>query len=105
VVGHGSLESLVEPHFGLTGKALFLSLRSAPARNPLELYERVDRLAAREVERWGRCQHSPVALNPVPLLGIPGWHPDQNAAFYDNARYFRSVRRRPALFQPVTARE
>ena len=30
------------------------------------------------------------SLVPLPLLGVPGWWPDNgNVAFYENARYFR----------------
>ncbi|XLM22397.1 DUF3025 domain-containing protein [Chromobacterium piscinae] len=37
---------------------------------------------------------SPRALCPLPLLGIPGWWPDnEDPAFYDNAAYFCPTRR------------
>ena len=36
----------------------------------------------------------PRELSPLPVLGIPGWWPDnERADFYDNTDYFRSGRR------------
>jgi len=37
---------------------------------------------------------SPSDLHPVPLLGVPGWHPDTaDESFYDDRDYFRPGRR------------
>jgi len=93
VVGHGSLESLLRPHFALVGKALLLPLNSPPPQDPVALFDSVDELAAEVVSDWAR---TPVLPAPVPLLGIPGWHPQQSSEFYDNARYFRQERWRAA---------
>ena len=39
---------------------------------------------------------SPRSMAPMPVLGVPGWHPDtENEAFYDLASYFRSKPRNP----------
>jgi len=33
-------------------------------------------------------------LSPLPVLGVPGWWPDnERESFYDDADYFRSGRR------------
>jgi hypothetical protein len=32
---------------------------------------------------------SPKALLPVPIFGYPGWSEGQDAAFYEDKRYFR----------------
>jgi len=53
------------------------------------LIEASDTLAAATVRSLG----TPGALTPLPLLGVPGWwSANEDAAFYDNARYFRSGR-------------
>jgi hypothetical protein len=31
-------------------------------------------------------------FHPLPVLGVPGWHPEQTAAFYADPRYFRRRR-------------
>lgn len=100
-VGHGSLESLLHPHFALVGKALLLPLSSPPPEDPAALFDVVDELAAGAVASWDRTLP---ALAPVPLLGIPGWSPQQTSEFYDNARYFRQQRWRPRRV-PASASE
>ena len=91
VIGHGTLESLLTPHLGLASKAVLLDLPQAPALyDPDALRHEVDARAAAEVARWR--SHVPV-LDPVPLLGIPGFADNGDASFYDNAQYFRFQRR------------
>ncbi|MGZ9067791.1 MAG: DUF3025 domain-containing protein [Burkholderiales bacterium] len=35
--------------------------------------------------------HSPKAMAPMPVLGVPGWHfAAQDEAFYDDPKHFRS---------------
>jgi hypothetical protein len=35
-------------------------------------------------------------MAPMPVLGVPGWHPDtQREAFYDDASHFRSKGPKP----------
>jgi len=37
---------------------------------------------------------SPQDLSPFPLLGLPGWHPDnEQENFYENKDYFRPGRK------------
>jgi hypothetical protein len=93
VVGHGSLEALLKPHKGLIGKALLLP-RSVLDPNLRRARNHLDREVARRIEAW---QSEPPHLQPIPLLGIPGFCADQNAAFYDDARIFRppGTRRQP----------
>ena len=42
----------------------------------------------------GEQYSQPHDLNPLPILGMPGWHTDNDVeAFYDNQNYFRAGRR------------
>ena len=34
-------------------------------------------------------------LSPLPLLGVPGWYKEQEAAFYADTSYFRPKRHKP----------
>ncbi|HMR75147.1 MAG TPA: DUF3025 domain-containing protein [Polyangiaceae bacterium] len=93
LVGHGLLDLLRAPHRGLVAKALLLPCDSA-----------VLKLEAAQLRRHsdaalGRQLSSPTlstaSLSPMPVLGLPGWFPDQDAAFYADADYFRTERRVP----------
>jgi len=76
VFGHAVQEQTVEPRPGITCKAIVL-----PAGD-------LDAGAARWLAE-APAGTSPKALLPVPIFGYPGWHPGQDAAFYDDKRYFR----------------
>ncbi|WP_305804732.1 DUF3025 domain-containing protein [Stenotrophomonas sp. YIM B06876] len=40
----------------------------------------------------GRLLNDPLELRPLPLAGVPGWHRQQDAAFYAQSDYFRPLR-------------
>ena len=91
VVGHGMLESLLTPHPGLAGKALLFELPRAPTAYGLdELRESLDARAAEQVLSW---RAGAPLLDPLPLLGIPGFADNSASEFYDDERYFRFQRR------------
>jgi hypothetical protein len=77
VLGHAVLEQALEPWPGITCKALFAS----PA-------EDADAQAAEWLGGLGP-DASPRHLAPLPVLGYPGWTDNQDAAFYEDERYFR----------------
>ncbi len=91
LLGHASLDELRQPRLGITAKCLVFQVEPAL----LELDDRrlrahADRLAAARLADpaiLGRGRDYP----PLPLLGWPGWHPDNvNPAFYsDHPGYFR----------------
>jgi hypothetical protein len=92
VFGHALFEKALRPYVGLTAHALLLTVPldflSAPLAATLAA---ADRLASRAIASID----TPRALSPVPVLGVPGWwHENEEAAFYDNANYFRSGRRK-----------
>jgi hypothetical protein len=91
IVGHGTLESLLTPHLGLASKAVLLDLPRAPATyDGDELRRECDHRVAELVRGWRGV--APV-LDPIPLLGIPGYAENTAPEFYDDARYFRFERR------------
>jgi len=89
VFGHALYEKLLEPFVGVTGKAVLLDVTAG-----------IDDTAATADQRvtdWieAGMLGSPADLQPLPVLGIPGWHAASlEASFYDNAAYFRPGRRR-----------
>jgi hypothetical protein len=90
VFGHALYEKALQPFLGITGRGLLLSvgaelLSAPPAEQLAELDARVaSRLPGLSATR---------ELAVVPVLGVPGWHPDNDKeAFYDNTDYFRPGR-------------
>lgn len=69
VFGHALLEHALSPDKLLVGKALvFLP---SPGMGFTHIRE-----ACAAAIAWGRLLHDPLDLRPLPLAGIPGWHPD-----------------------------
>ncbi len=91
VFGHASHEALMSPFSGLCGKAVFLPLTEAS----LATFDHadtavVDLLLAR---RLASTDFSPRDWQPLPLLGIPGATPENEAAtYYADTRQFRPAR-------------
>lgn len=82
VIGHAMLEQALLPGRRLVGKCLVLRGDDDDAC--------VARLAAAIAS--GQVLADPGELRPLPLAGIPGWHAPQDAAFYQQADYFRPLR-------------
>jgi hypothetical protein len=54
-----------------------------------------DALVAAHFANRARFQ-SPKMMAPMPVLGVPGWHPDTDReAYYDDPVHFRASRPRP----------
>ncbi len=98
VFGHGLCEQALRPYVGLTAKALLLAVSPEVlvAREEQQT-EAFDGFAA----AWcGRVDLTPNDLHPLPVLGVPGWWPDnERESFYDNTGYFRTRRGRLRLTQ------
>ncbi|GGP20409.1 DUF3025 domain-containing protein [Silvimonas iriomotensis] len=93
--GHANLEALLDPFPGLTGKCW-----------PVEVTP--DWFSLPDAARWAWLDEhlargldadelqTPRQLPPLPYLGVPGWWPQQDDAFYADTGYFRPARHRPA---------
>ncbi len=89
--GHACYEQALAPYIGMVAKTVFLAVdERLIGLDPPGQAQAIDGLlAARIADR--RAFASPKCLPPMPVLGIPGWHPQAaDEAFYDNAAYFRS---------------
>ena len=91
--GHSLQEKALKPYIGLTGKGLILPVTEAfLALSQPEQLARLDQMLAAHFSGTGSLQ-STAPLCPVPLLGVPGWWPDnEEEGFYDNSRYFRPAK-------------
>lgn len=93
VFGHALYQKARAPFIGLTGKAVLLGVPQDFLILPLQAQvEDADRRLA--VHVWDRarlCRGRELA--PLPVLGVPGWWPENDCeAFYDNRAYFRPGR-------------
>ncbi|HYC49348.1 MAG TPA: DUF3025 domain-containing protein [Burkholderiales bacterium] len=89
--GHALFEKALRPYIGMTAHAILLEMDpkrvAAPAGYPVNT---LDDLVAEAVSTLD----APRALAPLPVLGVPGWWPEnERAEFYDNEAYFRTGRR------------
>jgi hypothetical protein len=89
VFGHALMEKLTAPYRGITAHALVVRL---PAATPLD---RIDGAAATTLGE----ELAPNRLLPLPVLGIPGWDDNGDAAYYGDATVFRPARGRGAAGQ------
>lgn len=76
--GHAMYEKYLTPYIGMTAQALLLSSQ----------VEDIDSFLAKKLLN-GSLLENKSQLSPLPLLGVPGWHKDQDGAFYANKVYFR----------------
>ncbi len=100
VIGHGLLDILRAPYLGLVGKVLLQNCEPQLLQQPpAEFLRSVD--GQLESRLWDALP-SPSSVLPLPLLGMPGWHPEQRGEFYNNTSYFRPRRSRPAKTTPCS---
>jgi hypothetical protein len=98
VFGHAILETALAPFRGLTAKALILDARDGALEWPTDALNTV--LDARAAEYFAApdALASTRSLAPLPILGIPGWTPENDdPAYYDDVGQFRPGRRRERL--------
>ncbi|HZZ94762.1 MAG TPA: DUF3025 domain-containing protein [Usitatibacter sp.] len=98
--GHAMYEQSLEPFLGMVGKTVFLSVQEGFTALALdERIARIDAMLARHFADPSRFA-SPRMMAPMPLLGIPGWHPGTaREDFYDDPVHFRGPR--PKTFRPL----
>ena len=85
VFGHALLEHALEPAQLLIGKCIVVMHQSGNV-------ESATRAAAVAIAR-NEILNDPQELRPLPLSGIPGWHPDNgDENFYRTAPCFRPLR-------------
>jgi hypothetical protein len=103
VFGHALLEHALKPGQLLVGKALVVVMRQGGNVECASAESAGDEFAELAAAiRRGELLNDPQELRPLPLSGIPGWHPDNTVeSFYRDAPCFcplRAGRRYPAPF-------
>jgi hypothetical protein len=83
--GHALHEKMLDPHLGIVAKTIFV---------PLADVGEADLHLAEHFSERARFQ-APKAMAPMPVLGIPQWHPGTaGESFYDDPVHFRGPRPR-----------
>jgi hypothetical protein len=88
--GHSLHEKALEPYLGMVAKAVFIPVASA--FHDLPAAAQVAHVDAALAEHFSDTTRfaSPRIMPPIPVLGIPGWHPrTDDPAFYDDRSHFR----------------
>ena len=87
--GHALIEKLVVPYKAITAHAwLILVEPQFFEQSTSDKVRYLDQTIARQLD--GSLQT--LSLTPLPVLGVPGWWPAQNAAFYADQDVFRPLR-------------
>jgi len=98
VFGHAILERALAPFRGVTAKALIVDVDAAVIAGPADALGTLLDARAAEYFAGPGALASTRTLAPLPVLGIPGWTPDnENPAYYDDVEQFRPGRRRDAV--------
>lgn len=94
IIGHGLYQQCLRPYLGLTAKALYVKVEPEFFDCALsDQYRQVDDLLQAELQRRGPALRSGDLL-AFPLLGVPGWHPENHdPQFYERQDYFRPPKR------------
>src|SRR5450631_2533060 len=89
--GHGLYEQALAPYLGMVAKTVFIPAKKSILSPAGEAdVAPVDALVAAHFADRARFP-SPRSMAPMPVLGIPGWHPGTALeSFYDDAQHFRS---------------
>ena len=91
--GHANLEMLLSPFMGLTGKWLAVCVPDGFSALPMtQQWQVVDAALLARIQALDNFQSQHI-LRPLPLLGVPGWWPQQTLEFYQNKEYFRPQRK------------
>ncbi len=95
VFGHALYEKALQPYIGMTSHSLLLGVPESFFSDELEQQLSYLDNAASVLFEQGDIQ-TPKALTPIPVLGYPGWHIDNNNEnFYANKAYFRKRKQKP----------
>ncbi len=88
--GHALMEKLVAPRKAITAHTRVVWVADAFfTLGPEEQLAHIDAQVARELEQEGLDTRR---FSPLPVLGVPGWWPGQDEAFYLDASVFRPKR-------------
>lgn len=90
--GHALMEKLVQPYKAITAHTLVCWVEES--FHALPWPQKMAKLDHLVVQYLVTEELTPGAFAPCPVLGVPGWWPEQSVEFYADASVFRSKRHR-----------
>lgn len=89
IFGHAIYEKALNPYIGLTCHCLMLTDEHMLEEVKNDNYSILDKYLS---GFWRQQEtRTNIEFQPFPILGIPGYWPEQNTEFYQNEHYFRPV--------------
>jgi len=89
IFGHAIYEKALKPYIGLTCHCLMIADEQMLENVKNDNYSILDSYLS---ELWQQqAKQESIKFQPFPLLGIPGYWPEQKTEFYQNEHYFRSA--------------
>ncbi|MFZ6708648.1 DUF3025 domain-containing protein [Undibacterium sp. TC9W] len=89
--GHALMEKLVNPYKAITAHTWVVMVE--PAYFKLDASARRARIDGVVAAQLASQVLTTADYTPLPVLGIPGWWPQQDASFYQDQQVFRAKRR------------
>ena len=90
--GHALIEKLVRPYKAITAHTMVCWVESDfYGLNEAEKCAQLDNQLAHQLEQ---IELLPTMFSPLPVLGVPGWWPDQTVDFYADEFVFRTKRQK-----------
>jgi hypothetical protein len=87
------MEKLVSPYKSITAHGWIVRAPDSFFNMPeSDRREWLDAHVAQQLQQHGIDGLKPSLFTPLPVLGIPGWGPSQDAAFYADEKVFRRKR-------------
>lgn len=87
IFGHAIFEKALNPYIGMTCHCLLIESNELLEDIKNDDFSNIDQKMA---ELWrNKISRSPLKFNALPVLGIPGFWPEQDSFFYKNTKYFR----------------
>jgi len=100
IFGHALHEKALAPYRGITAKAIFLPVTPTFFEQPPMAQLATLDAAVGERIAEGAMLQSTATLQPLPILGVPDWHAqNESPDYYDDPWQFRPGRRRTANAQ------
>lgn len=91
--GHALLELALNPHKLLVGKAVVFQSTGSAGIHELSAY------CAGQIAN-GQLLHDPLELRPLPLSGLPGWHPENAEESFHRSTVCYQARREGRHYPP-----
>lgn len=95
VFGHAIFEKALNPYIGMTSHSVLLTVPVDIHHSPTNILMSYIDEHLNDIFSTNTQIKTPQDLSPFPLLGLPGWHDENNQRnFYENTDYFRPGRKR-----------